>query len=125
VAADYHQIAQFLTRFKKTAQLRIDFINRPKNNSFLAAKGMTPEERKEIILGLEVQHYVDGPEVDEAHPKGPKSVWVFGYKAECGHIYIKVKHYTDNAGIGRAKCLSFHEAEFQLKFPHGGAESEE
>ncbi len=117
MAAPLQQVRQFLLDFKQTAEGELHVPNRDKNLAFLARHGFTARERKEIILGLRMDDYVKGPEVDDRWPDGPKCVWVFGVQYEGIHIYIKLKLIEEDKEK-RAICISFHEAEFSMRFPY-------
>jgi hypothetical protein len=68
--------------------------------------------QREIIDDLKPEDYCSGPEPDEKYPW--KVVVVFGKKYRGIELYIKFS-------IGEAKervvCLSFHQAEKQMRYP--------
>lgn len=119
------QIKAFLSAFKQAAQLDLNVIPRAKNLAFLTRYGFTPQERKEVLLGLQVGDYCKGPEQDDKDPDGPKDIWFFGVDYEGVKIYIKLQLVEETDGESsdtfvHAKCISFHEAEYELIFPFKG-----
>ena len=118
------QIKDFLSAFKQAAQLDLNVIPRKKNIEFLTRHGFIPKERKEVILGLQVENYCKGPEEDDK-AGGPRDIWFFGVDYAGVQIYIKLQlveekdEETDHK-MRHAKCISFHEAERQMRFPHKG-----
>lgn len=115
--ASRQEVDRFLEEFKKAAQEGLTFVNRDVNNTFLLKHGMTPDERKGVILGLRVEDYVAGPQAD-IDPKHPGPVWNFGADYLSVRVYIKLKLVTDKEGKKMAKGISFHEAEALMQFPH-------
>jgi hypothetical protein len=118
------QIKEFLSVFKRAAQLDLNVIPRERNLDFLTRHGFTPRERKEAILGLSVKDYCKGPEEDDK-AGGPKDIWFFGIAYEGVDIYIKlqlVDEKDEETGdtMRHAKCISFHDAERRLQFPYKG-----
>ena len=112
-------VRQFLSSFKKAAETNLYVPNRDKNRDFLARHGFTVRERRNVLLGLRVEDYSKGPELDDRFPHGPKNVWVFGANHAELLIYIKVK-LVEEVQINRALCISFHDAEFRMRFPFRG-----
>lgn len=111
IIANITEAVNFLKRFKQEATLSgIDFIPRRANLNALAHLGMTISDAENAMLGLSAQDYISGPTQDYDGSAG--EIWVFGTIIHHANIYIKVKLET-----GRAACLSFHEAEFPLRFP--------
>ena len=118
------QINDFLSAFKRTAQLDLNVIPREKNLEFLTRHGFTPRERKDAILGLAVKDYCKGPEQDDK-AGGQRDIWFFGIVYEGVEIYIKlqlVNEKDEETGdvMRHAKCISFHSAEHKLQFPYKG-----
>lgn len=68
--------------------------------------------REEIIHSLEVDDYSEGP-INETQ-QGGTEMWVFGKIIENQTIYIKL---TISKLSKQAICISFHKAEFVMKFP--------
>lgn len=118
------QIKDFLSAFKQAAQLELNVIPRKKNLDFLTQHGFTPKERREVILGLQVEDYWKGPEEDD-RARGPKDIWFFGVDYQGIQIYIKlqiVEEKDEQTGdtLKHAKCISFHEAEWEIRYPYKG-----
>lgn len=104
-------VSDFLKRFKGESALSgIDFVPRKGYLDALAQLGITIPDAENTLLGLSATDYVSGPESD--HNGSPGEIWVFGTMIHRRQIYIKVKLDT-----GRAACLSFHEAQYPLRFP--------
>lgn len=115
--APLQQVRQFLLDFKQAAEKGLHIPNREKNLSLLARHGFTVRERRDVILGLRVEDYVKGPEPDDRDPTGPKNIWVFGVEHGGVGIYIKLK-LVEEDDMKRAICISFHDAEFKMRFPY-------
>jgi len=112
-------VVGFLSRFKSCVML--DFFHvrdRDKNIQGLIDLGINVSQRREILLGLETENYVEGPKPDDEDSS--KEVWVFG--KECGgiQIYIKMRVVEDKKRKDgyRALVWSFHPAEHTLSFPY-------
>ncbi|PIP82597.1 MAG: hypothetical protein CO113_10745 [Elusimicrobia bacterium CG_4_9_14_3_um_filter_62_55] len=124
MAASRKQVQNFLTNFKKAAQQELSVIPRKINLEFLTQHGLTPKERKEVILGLTVKDYFKGPEGDERAP-GPQDIWFFGVEYQYLEIYIKLqlveeKEESTGTAIKHAKCISFHQAQWPMRYPYEG-----
>lgn len=106
-------VAQFLKQFKQIARTRgVDVIPRIKNKLDLIALGITERIRETIILSLTPDDFCKGPEPDRDRPG---DLWFFGKTENGDNVYIKLK-IADVDGIHIAKCLSFHRAEYKLKY---------
>jgi hypothetical protein len=113
--ATREQVHQLLIEYKKYGAQNIVVATRDINTQALIALELTAQQRKEIILGLEVSDYVSGPDEDE-NKQGGSRLWVFGATHDGKEIYIKIKLFEENKRR-HAKCLSFHEAKAPLKYP--------
>jgi hypothetical protein len=109
------QIALFLMQLKEAiARRHYTVIQREKNNDFLARHGMTPKEREEVLLGLQIKDYSSGP-----GDNGERGVWEFKTKYRGIQIRIKVKLLPFDGVFAKdgcyakdgyhAKCASFHD----------------
>ncbi len=108
------QVQQFLKQFKATlSESGLDFVDRDKNLSELAFLGWFQYEAEQVILGLTVEDYVEGPLPDRAGIEG--DIWVFSVAVDSRNLYIKLKYN----GID-AKCMSFHILERPVRFPFRG-----
>lgn len=103
----------FLKDFKRIAECR-GIVPRNKNIQSMADLSLTETLAKEEIMALSVADYCAGPKPDESQ-KG--QVWEFGKKIGGVEVYIKLKVAELPNGEKIAKCLSFHAAEFPLRFP--------
>jgi hypothetical protein len=108
------EIGRFLQEFKQVARKRgIDFIPRSEFMGALALLGLTKRNCRDELFNLSAEDYCQGPDEDRDRPG---YVWVFGKRIEGREIYIKLKL----ARVGEeiiAKCLSFHPADYPLRFP--------
>lgn len=92
----------------------LDIIPRPLNNKTIRELELTKENVWEIILDLTILDYVRGPEIDRDKPG---EMWIFGREIAKKEVYIKLK--IAQVGLVKiAKCISFHIAEFPLRYPH-------
>jgi len=113
---DIRQVKEFLVKVKAPLkQGSFDFIPRRKNMDSIKSSGLTIKHIKEIINKLSYKNYSKGPLMDTGHNR-QGYVWEFGYKIEGKEFYIKLKTEERN-GYLCLICLSFHEAEFPLKYP--------
>ena len=118
------EVLEFLNLFKGCSMLgRIRIPNREKNLQGLEDLGLTANERYEVVMGLEPEDYVAGPEPDDTD--GTKEIWVFGKTAGGTEVYIKLRVAPDTRkkNINHALVWSFHPAEFPLKYPLRGGGS--
>lgn len=109
-------VRDFLLEFKRvaTGSRGIDIVPRPEIRPTLVQLGLTKANLKEILLGLSVTDYCQGPEPDRDRPG---NLWIFGREIEGHEVYIKLK--VAQAGDKQiAKCISFHIARYPLKYPH-------
>lgn len=114
MTCDKEQIESFLSDFKQKMKERNGFtmVPRKKNSDDLKSLGIKTITVKGIINSLNFIHYYSGPEGDSKYP-GNK-LWVFGYVFNGKLLYIKL---SDDLKY-KAKCISFHKADFQMKFPY-------
>ena len=108
--ASIDEVTEFLRQFQECARRNgICIPVTKKNRNELGASSFLPNERTEIILELNPLDYSDGPLADDDGSEG--DIWIFGKIAGGVTIYIKLKLTVD------AVCLSFHAAEYPMKFP--------
>lgn len=108
-------VRDFLFEFKQVATggSGIDIVPRAGTRSTLAQLGLTLANAEEILLGLSVADYCQGPKPDRDKPG---NVWFFGREIDGHEIYIKLK--VAQVGNERvSKCISFHIAERPLRYP--------
>lgn len=102
----------FLSELKKviTSGGSFALVERNKNLNALSDLGLTKIGCRDILLGLSIDDYIDGP-VEDADRPG--DIWVFGKNIGGCEVYIKLK-LIDSLMV---KCISFHRAEYPLKYP--------
>lgn len=110
------RVQLFLREFKKVAGsgAGVLYAGRSKNWETLVDLGITTAMRNEVVLGLSFRNYVSGPLKDNKGRSG--ELWVFGKREDSREIYIKLKTVNTKT-VKRAVCLSFHVAEYPLKYP--------
>jgi len=91
--------------------------NRKENFETLLELGLKYSHVKQEILSLTPKEYSQGPllDKDQINYKN-ESFWIFGKKIQNKLIYIKLKIRKTN-DHEEAVCMSFHIAEYQMKFP--------
>lgn len=105
-------VIQFLKKFKQVvASEGLAFIQRTKNIQGLISLGLTIPVAEQLIFSLTEEDYVGGPEADKDGSLG--EIWFFCRLESGQQMYIKLKL----AG-NKAKCLSFHPAEYLVKQPY-------
>lgn len=115
MGANRDQIRFFLKLFKQAASSTegMYVVSRRLHMDALLKLGLTETNREEIILNLSVDDYCEGPDKDTDRDG---DVWVFGKALDEKVIYIKLKVFMADGKI-RAKCISFHEAEYSMSWP--------
>ena len=116
--ASRDDVVDFLRTFKGCVMLdMLQVKDRQKNRQALIDLGVTPDERKETLLGLEPADYVSGPMPDDTDDS--KEVWVFGKDVSGTEVYIKLRVVEDprRKDVYRAMVWSFHPAEYTIKYP--------
>jgi hypothetical protein len=92
------------------------FVMRPKNSEALLALGMTKTAALSDVAALTAESYCGGPEADRDRPE--QNCWKFGSTVGTTDVYIKLVIETLADGRQRLKVLSYHQAEFDLRYPH-------
>lgn len=111
-------VVGFLNLFKGCMILDLFHVrDREKNLQGLLDLGMDIAERKEVLLSLEPEDYVKGPEPDDTG--SDKEVWFFGKEHDGKEIYIKLRVVRDTKkkNLHRALIWSFHPAKNKLNYP--------
>jgi hypothetical protein len=103
---------------KEYAKEYFVITQRKKNKQTIQKLGLSLESVRRILFELRVENYSQGPSRDESGKHN--DVWVFGYRYEQIDLYIKVSVCSFPNGETGVVCVSFHEAERELRFPHGG-----
>lgn len=108
-------VKQFLKETKSLiSKGNYEIVNRDKTFRTMALLGVNFDTIKEIILSLTPKDYFNGPEEDRDIPG--EFIWEFGKLFDNREIYIKLK--IEDAGDKElGKCLSFHVAEREIKYP--------
>ena len=112
--ATKEQVEDFLKRLKEKSKV-FDIIfrdDRGKNLQTLATLEITPIYRKQVVLSIEPEDYVEGPIVDTLNKMG--EMWVFGKNVKGQEVYIKITLGLPNSST---ICISFHIAEHPLNHP--------
>ena len=112
--ATKEQVEDFLKRLKEKIKV-FDIIfrdDRGKNLQTLATLEITPIYRKQVVLSIEPEDYVEGPIVDTLNKMG--EMWVFGKNVKGQEVYIKITLGQPNSST---ICISFHIAEHPLNHP--------
>lgn len=78
-------------------------INTKKNIQALADLNLTAEQRKEIILHLTPEDYIEGPVTDR--DRGGEDIWIFGKQVRGEEVYIKLKLFEVRAGSSQSVFL--------------------
>ncbi len=111
--------------FLQQVEIAIDckqcqFVPRGRTDQDLARLNITRAQAFEVIKGLSPDHYVKGPEPDDHDAS--KEIWVFGCEVNDTEVYIKLRLITvGGRGMPRAAVYSFHEADFEMKYPLRGS----
>jgi hypothetical protein len=114
---DRSAVAAFLVDLKSVLKSGGDFflIPRRENLQSLADLGLTFKNCRDILLDLSVDNYHDGPLEDRDRPG---MVWIFGKDIGGCEIYIKLK-LIGAESAEKVVCISFHRANFTMRFPCG------
>ncbi len=108
------EVGRFLEQFN--AKVKVFGIlfrdDRAKNKEALLELEITPLQREVVVKSLQVQDYVEGPVIDELNKT--REMWVFGKDVKGREVYIKITLGYEN---GQTICISFHIAEYSLKYP--------
>ncbi len=86
--------------------------DRGKNHDTLTALEIRPIDREKVLKSLTVEDFSEGP-LDDTLYKGA-SMWVFGKALKNQEIYIKI---TMGFSQFPAICISFHLAEYPMRYP--------
>jgi len=86
--------------------------DRGKNIQCLLELDITPLYRNEILKGLELEDYSEGPLKEKLY--GGAEMWVFGKTVKRQEIYIKITMGVNGASV---ICISFHLAAHHMNYP--------
>jgi len=108
-------VRRFLLQFKQAATRGsgVDIVPRQETLATLASFGLTKANLEQLLLGLSVTDYSEGPVRDYDRPG---QLWVFGKDIKGQEVYIKLK--VARAGNRQvSKCISFHIAQRPMRYP--------
>ena len=74
---------------------------------------ITINDVKNAIFGLTFKNYIEGPCRDR--DKKGYYLWIFGVEINGIEFYVKL---SDNFKGDVAKCILFHEPDFECKYPY-------
>ena len=112
--ATKEQVEDFLKRLKEKIKV-FDIVfrdDRGKNLQTLATLEINTTIRKQVIMNIEPEDYVEGPIVDTLNKMG--EMWVFGKDVKGHEVYIKITMGLPNSST---ICISFHIAEHKMNYP--------
>ena len=110
------EVRAFLQDFHQKLKIwDILFISdkREKNTQALLDLEMSSNERKKVIENIELLDYSEGPKKDTVYHGS--ELWVFGKIVKQKEIYIKIS--MGNQPSSSVICISFHESEYEMKYP--------
>ena len=111
-------IVGFLNLFKSCILMdRWGIKEREKNRQGLIDLDISPDERRDVLLGLQPEDYIAGPKPDDTD--SDKEVWEFGRTVNGQETYIKLRVVKPpgRQGVFHGLVWSFHPAEFPAKYP--------
>jgi hypothetical protein len=108
------EVKKFLEDFKiKLGIWGVIFRDgRSKNAQTLLILDIMPIHREKILKELLVVDYSEGPKKENLN--GEADMWVFGKMIKGTEVYIKI---TLGFAGAQVICISFHVAEFPIKYP--------
>lgn len=107
-------VSAFLSDFfTKLDVFDIIFEDRVKNEQALFELDIIASQRKFFIKNIKPENYISGPNPDTNDTTRP-DYWEFGIKIKNHDVYIKINIGKQNRPV---ICISFHIAEYRLKFP--------
>lgn len=107
------EITDFLKKFKIVLLSGFIFIPRKKNLDTISLLGIKISYVKTLFAQLTYKDYINGPEKDK--DRHGNLIWEFGIHIQGKEIYIKL---SDDFSFNRAKCISFHIADYPIKYPY-------
>ena len=114
IMATKEQVEACLKRLKEKIKV-FDIVfrdDRGKNLQTLATLEINTTVRKQVIMNIEPEDYVEGPIVDTLNKVG--EMWVFGKNVKGQEVYIKITLGLPNSST---ICISFHIAEHKMNYP--------
>ncbi len=108
-------IQSYLGQVKaKLGVFGVAFRKRDKNLSAFDDLNISPKQREDFLKDLKPEDYCSGPNIDKDVPGHP-DYYEFGIVVNGKEVYIKLTMGLINKPID---CISFHEAEWPMKYPH-------
>ena len=104
------QVVQFLQEAKQAITRPFggfrgwEIVPRPENKDCILQLGFRYSDVREVLLGLSVEDYCEGPLEDKDMPG---DLWVFGKAVDGREVYIKLK-LAKFGSITRLRVVSFH-----------------
>ncbi len=112
-------VSTFLARVRRLIQSgQVILVTRPKNQAALLAMGLNKRAAINDLLRLTARAYCGGPQDDRDRPG--QQCWVFGQEVAGVEVYIKLVVEELDQGRERLKVLSYHQAEWALRYPFRG-----
>lgn len=97
-------------RVKEVAKV---LVPRAKNKCFISELELRIPDVWDVILGLSVENYCEGPVFDDTEPG---DFWIFGTRLRGKEVYIKLK-LAKLSILKVVRVVSFHQAEQPLSYP--------
>lgn len=106
------EVSAYLQAFKaKMAVWGVLFRDdRGKNMLALLEMGLTPSDRKAVLMSLVPEDYYKGPRKEMLG----QDMWEFGRTITSQEVYIKISEGFEGAQV---LCISFHPAERPMLYP--------
>lgn len=112
------EVQAFLKRFWQAMDTHgVTIWKTKKNDDFLLETGFNNADVVDVLKRLRSQDYSAGPQADDKAGRPVGEVWKFAREYEGYGMYIKLK-LDASTGLPVAECLSFHEAERQMRQPN-------
>ncbi|HZV69294.1 MAG TPA: hypothetical protein VFG10_07115 [Saprospiraceae bacterium] len=116
------EINSLLSQLKtKILVFGVAFRGRDKNLQALLDLDITPKQREDYLKDLTSDNYYSGPNPDRDVP-GKPDYYEFGLVINNKNVYIKLSPGLSGKMVD---CISFHVAEWPLKFPLKSQPNEE
>ena len=113
-----NEVDDYLRRVRKLVDAgNALLIGRPKNLDALVDMGMSKVAVIRQVASLSATDYCSGPDADK--DREGQYCWVFGREIGNVDVYIKLVIEDLAGGRQRLKVLSFHQAEWAMRYPFG------
>lgn len=112
------EVSAFLRRFWQAMDVSpLHIWSTDKNRTFLTDSGFTNDDVVTVLRTLVPGNYSSGPQTDDNPARPAGEVWKFAREYEGYEMYIKLK-LDPQTNLPVAECLSFHEAEREMRQPN-------